>query len=443
MANNLILSDARGWSPSPLSDVPIERPLSILALTSELPWPLNTGGHLRSYHLLRALARRFRVRLITGVLPGQELAVAAVRDSGIDVRPATIGPRFVWREAVRVLSAAVHGEPYVLYRRHDRSAVRTVLRQELQRELPDVVYLDHLDSLVFRKKLTGLPLVMDLHNVYSTLVDRVALERRGLPRLYLRREAKLLQRMESLAAELADAMLTVSESDASHFINLGGRAVHVVPNAVDCAAYDSLPTGRRAGPPVLLYVGAMSWAPNVSAACYLASEVLPKIRRRFPEIRLRIVGRDPAPEVEALRCLSGVEVTGTVKSMIPHLAEAHALVVPLEAGGGTRLKILEAFAAGLPVVSTPVGCEGLRVEHGEHLLISDREQFAENIFTLLANNQLGAQFAAKARVLVREQYDWAVVSESACEAVAEVALANSRSCFRHKSGTPQFGRPVE
>jgi glycosyltransferase involved in cell wall biosynthesis len=324
----------------------------------------------------------------------------------------------------------------------DRSAVRKVLRQELQRELPDVVYLDHLDSLVFRMELTALPFVMDLHNVYSTLVDRVALERRGLPRLYLRREAKLLQRMESLAAGLADALLTVSESDANHFVNLGGRVVRVVPNAVDCATYESLPTGRRPGPPLLLYVGAMSWAPNVTAARYLASELLPEIRHRFPDIRLRIVGRDPTPDVEALRGLSGVEVTGTVKSMLPHLAEAHALVVPLEAGGGTRLKILEAFAAGLPVVSTPVGCEGLRVEHGEHLLISGRERFAENIFTLLANDQLGAQVAEKARVLVREHYDWAAVSESACAAVANVAIANSRGCMSPKTGTTQFAGTV-
>ncbi|HEY7425432.1 MAG TPA: glycosyltransferase family 4 protein [Gemmataceae bacterium] len=227
--------------------------------------------------------------------------------------------------------------------------------------------------------------------------------------------------MECHAVRLAETLLTVSESDRSHFVALGGRAVRLVPNAVDCAAYDSLPTGRRPGPPVLLYVGAMSWAPNASAACFLASELLPKVRRQFPDIRLRIVGRNPTTEVEALRHLAGVEVTGTVESMIPHLEEAHALVVPLEAGGGTRLKILEAFAAGLPVVSTPVGCEGLGVTHGEHLLVADREQFAENVLALLADERLGTQLAARARALVREQYDWAIVSGAACAAVADVS----------------------
>lgn len=419
MAEKLILPDVTVPAPRRPADIPAKRPLSVLAVTSELPWPLDTGGHLRSYHLLRALAQSFHVRLVTGVLPGQEEAVAALRHAGLDVRPASVGPRVVWREAARALTAAIHGEPYVLYRRHDRFAVRTAVREELQRELPDVVYLDHLDSLVFRQELAGLRVVMDLHNVYSTLTDRAALERRGVARIYLRREARLLQQMESHAARLSETLLTVSQSDASHFLALGGRAVHVVPNAVDCAAYDSLPTGRRSGSPVLLYVGAMSWAPNASAARYLACEMLPKVRCRFPEIRLRIVGRDPTPEVEALRGLAGVEVTGTVKSMIPHLAEAHVLVVPLEAGGGTRLKILEAFAAGLPVVSTPVGCEGLSVKHGEHLLVSHREQFAENVLTLLADEQLGTQLAAKARGLVREQYDWAVVSEAACAAVAD------------------------
>src|SRR5439155_18512255 len=130
---------------------------------------------------------------------------------------------------------------------------------------------------------------------------------------------------------------------------LGAKSAVLVPNGVDCSAFASLPL-ERSGGPVLLYVGAMSWRPNAQAAIFLAKEVLPVVRRTIAEARLRIVGRDPPAELLALRGLPGVEVTGGVPDVVPYFAEAQMLAVPLESGGGTRLKILEAFAAGLPVV---------------------------------------------------------------------------------------------
>src|SRR5207247_2209260 len=146
--------------------------------------------------------------------------------------------------------------------------------------------------------------------------------------------------------------------------------------------------------------------PNASTAAFLAPEVLPRVRRWFPEARLRVIGKDPPPAVQALAGLPGVEVAGAVPSMLPHLAEAAALAVPLTAGGGTRLKILEAFAAGLPVVSTPVGCEGIRADDGGHLLVAEGDQFPTALGELLSRPDLGARLAARARDLARSLYDW-------------------------------------
>jgi glycosyltransferase involved in cell wall biosynthesis len=396
--------------------------LSVLAITSELPWPLNTGGHLRTFHLLRALAGPFRLRLVVPVLPGQETGVAALGRQGIEVHPVQIAPRRQWREAFRAAAAAALGQPYVLYRRHDRRPVRTALRALLRREQPDVFYLDHLDSLVFRPLLPPAPVALDLHNVYSTLVARSAAEQRDWWRgLCLRREARLLGRMEQQAARVADVLLTASAEDARHFEDLGARAVHVVPNGVDCATYADLPTGRDTGPATLLYIGAMSWGPNASAAQFLAEHVLPAVRARLPGARLRIVGREPGPQVLALRRLRGVEVLGEVPDVIPHLREAHVLAVALGAGGGTRLKIVEAFAAGLPVVSTQVGCEGLPVENLEHLIVAERERFAEAVSALLANPGLGRQLATAARALVRQRFDWETVGAAVRAAVTATA----------------------
>ena len=397
------------------------RPPSVLAVTSELPWPLSTGGHLRTFHLLRALARRCRVRLVTPIDGDQATGIDALQQEGIAVRPVVIGRRAKWREGVRIASAATAGEPYVLYQRHNHGVVLREIRRQAQRERPDVFYMDHLDSFVYRRALPDTPAVMDLHNIYSTLAGRAAAEQRFWPlRSYLCREARLLRERERDAATYCDTLTAVSEEEGRELEALGAGSVTIVPNGVDCAAYASLPAGRPDTATDLLYVGAMSWAPNVAAVCFLAQHVLPRVRDVRPGVRLRIVGRHPAPEIRALARCAGVDVLGEVAEIQSHLLGAGVLAVPLEAGGGTRLKILEAFAAGLPVVSTPVGCEGLGAIHGEHLTIAERAGFANSVIAALADPAGGAQRAARARALARARYDWSSVGDTACDVVARV-----------------------
>jgi polysaccharide biosynthesis protein PslH len=386
---------------------------SILAVTSEVPWPLNTGGHLRTFHLLHSLVRWSRVRLVVPMRAGQESAIEALECRGIEVDPVIVPARTFSKEALRVVSAVAAREPYVFYRRHDHRAVRTTLRNQIEREAPDVLYLDHLDSFLYKPPFPSLPCVIDMHNVYSMLTRRIAQERKIWSRPYMIRETGQLARLERRAAGTAESLMAVSAEDRDHFVSLGGRSVHLVPNGVDCFAYESLPIGRRSSAPIILFVGMMCWGPNIAAVQFLATEVLPRLRHWQPATRLQIVGRDPAPEVRALGRLPGVEITGAVPDVIPYLRDAKLLAVPLEAGGGTRLKILEAFAGGLPVVSSPVGCEGLEVEAGRHLVITSRERFAEGLAAVLRDDSVGECLAARARALVREVYDWSVVGEAA------------------------------
>jgi glycosyltransferase involved in cell wall biosynthesis len=402
-------------------------PLSVVAITSELPWPLNTGGHLRTFHLLRAAGQRCALRLIAPVFPGQGEALERLREHGIDVQPVPVPPRSAPREALRLLGALARREPYVCFHRHDWQAVRAAVRREAAERRPDVLYLDHLDSLVYRDLLPATPAVLDLHNVYSVLTQRTACESASAWRSrYLRREGHLLARMEERAARSAEVISAVSEAEGMHFQALGARAVYVAPNGVDCAAYAGLPAGRAGGRPLLLYIGAMSWGPNIAAVRFLARTVLPQVQECFPDAGLRVVGKDPAAEVRALAALPGVEVTGGVPDVIPHLREASVLAVPLESGGGTRLKILEAFAAGLPVVSTPIGCEGLRVVHGHHLWVAPREEFASGVCAVLGDESLAGQLAEKGRALARAVYDWrriGAVTRAALEAAASAHSA--------------------
>jgi polysaccharide biosynthesis protein PslH len=404
------------------------RALSILAVTSELPWPLDTGGHLRTFHLLRALAGQFRVRLVAPTLPGHESSIECLAQKGIAVCPVKIGQRVAWHEGLRAAAAAIRQEPYVLFRRHDRAPVRSELQRQMAIEPPDILYLDHLDSLVYAGLKRQTPTLIDLHNVYSTLAKRVATEQNARwKRLYLNREAKLLERMERRAAHLSDQLFTVSEDERLHFEGLGARSVKVVPNGVDCEAFQSLPVARLGQPPLVLYLGNMSWGPNVSAAVFLAREMLPQLLMRYPAARLRIVGRSPSIETRALTSIPGVEVIGDVPEIKPHLRQATVLAVPLDSGGGTRLKILEAFAAGLPVISTPVGCEGLGVRHGEHLVIADRDRFTDGIGELFDNEALTLRIAARARTVARQKFDWKIVGRDASAIVADLCSLRQRT----------------
>jgi glycosyltransferase involved in cell wall biosynthesis len=400
---------------------------SILVVTSEPPWPLDSGGHLRSFHLLRTLAARFDVRLVAPVRDGSaETAAGALAAEGVRPQLVTSRPRMPLVEGLKIAAAAAALEPYVLFARHRSAVVARVLRGEVRQQRPDVLYLDHLDSLVYERLRGDVPVVVDMHNVYSRLARRAAAEAGGRLRpLYLRRETALLGRMERRAAEIADTILAVSEEDAAYFADLGAKRVVLVPNGVDCAAFDG-PRVRRSTRPTILYVGALGWPPNASAARYLATDVLPVVRRTVADARVVLVGRNPPAELLALaRDSQHVEIAADVPDVAPYFRDADVLAVPLETGGGTRLKILEAFAAGLPVVSTPVGCEGIAADDGRHLVIAERPKFAAAVASLMLDPARGCALAARAKLLAQSHYDWSVVGAAACDAIAAAATRMS------------------
>jgi polysaccharide biosynthesis protein PslH len=381
-----------------------------------MPWPLDSGGHLRTFHLLRALTKRFEVHLLAPSGTSDASAAGALRSAGIHAHGANVKARTPLRDAFKVISSRFRGRPYAMYARHDYAAMRDDVQRFCEREHPSVLYLDHLDSLNYADCCGRALKVLDLHNIYSLIADRAAESRAGLARWYLRGEAALLRAAEREASTRPDILFAVSDQERDYYQVRGNKPVHLIPNGVDCEAYGALPEGRT-GEPIVLYLGSMSWPPNAEAALFLANDVLPVVHRRVPGARLRIVGRNPPAQVRSAAA-DGIEVTGSVESVIPHLRDATLLAVPLEAGGGTRLKILEALAAGLPVVSTPIGAEGLDLTDGEHLLIATREQFAESIVRLLDDRSVGIRLARNGRAAVRQRYDWTAIGQKAAAAIA-------------------------
>ena len=409
---------------------------TLLAVTSELPWPLASGGHLRTYHLLASLARRFDVRLVAPSAEGEADARAALARAGFFVRAVPIGARHVLGEGWRIAEAAARRDPYVLYARHRRRAVVRALREEASQTPPDVLYLDHLDSYLYAGVAAGAPVVIDMHNVYSTLADRAGREARGAARRgYHGGAAALLRKRETAAARSAHTVFSCSDEEAAYFRRLGASRVALVPNGVDTQAYP-WPPRRSATTPTVLFLGALDWTPNVSAARFLAEQVMPAVRARVPGATLAIVGRRPAPEVLALADPGRVEVAADVPDVAPYWQRASLLAVPLEAGGGTRIKIVEAFAAGVPVVSSPIGCEGIAGRDGEHLLIASRDRFADAVAAVLTDPAAAAVRAEAARVLSERHYDWWAIGARA----AEHAL--SAAADRPARGLPATARRI-
>jgi glycosyltransferase involved in cell wall biosynthesis len=264
------------------------------------------------------------------------------------------------------------------------------------------------------------PLVVcDWHNIESELMQRYSESEPGLLRkAYARRTARLMSEFERQAINECDAHLAVSDRDATRLRSLNSEAqVFVIENGVDithysdeeiaaayatCAAACAAAETRR-----IVFVGSMDYHANVDGAVSFAREVWPRLRDRQPALVFTIVGRDPAAEVRALATIPGVEVTGTVDDVRPFYREALAAIVPLKVGGGSRLKILEAMAAGVPVVSTTLGAEGLDVRHGENILIADtNEQLAEAIVSVVESEEQRKRLSAAGRALISGQYDW-------------------------------------
>lgn len=393
---------------------------SILSVTSELPWPLDTGGKIRTFHLQRALATAFDVRLVVPVGTGTEKALTTLRDNGINIIPVPVGPKRKIVEIGKALKAMVLGKPYVLYRRHINRSVSKALASAALAKKPDLLFLDHLDSHMYRSLVPGCPALIDLHNVYSLIVDRYAQEQKNpIKRMYFQRETIFLRKVEAELSRSTDMIFAVSESEVEYNQKLGNRSVHLIPNGVDCSLYSDLPCGRHASPVKLLFLGTMSWGPNAHAASFLITNVFPAIRKKHPNAELWIVGRNPPAGILNYHEVEGVHVTGGVPDIVPFFEQAQFLVVPLESGGGTRLKILEAFAAGLPVISTPVGVEGIDANNGEHITIVERSGFAAKILQMVDDPAKAQKMASQARMLVQTQYDWKSIGNRAVKIIQE------------------------
>lgn len=401
--------------------------MRILYLSPRNFWPLNTGAHLRDYYLARETARYANVSFFGIRNPDEPDNTSANIDHGSEVGLERIvlvdkGRSYtIWK----LLRGLIGPTPVNLLNYYDPRVARE-LNRILEEQTFDVVQIEQVHLIVYLSTIRACRsrplLVCDWHNIESELMDRYGrYTRNWAQKLYARRTARLMKNVERRLLVQCDAHIVVSERDGSRLRTLVPEArVHVVENGVDVARFAegqelASPTPFEPGQPrkSIVFVGSMDYHANIDAATYFCREIWPKIHSLDAELRCMIVGSRPAAEVRDLAQVPGVTVTGTVDDVRPYYRGALAAIVPLRVGGGTRLKILEAMAAGIPVVSTSVGAEGLAVNPGVNILIADTpEEMTRALMALYRSREMWQGLSEAGRELAQTVYDWSVIGSS-------------------------------
>ena len=394
-----------------------QRPLHVVMVDEELPYPPTSGKRIRTLNLTLRLARRHHLTYVChrNADPAEAHAAAAFfAAQGIIVRtvdwspPPKSGLAFYARLAANLLSPL----PYSAAS-HDSRPLRRVLREHAAAHLVD---LWHCEWTPYVQAVRGLPRARRLvvaHNVESVIWRRYfENEAHPLRRWYIGRQWRKYERFERRVMREVDRTVAVSALDAERLLrDFGARRVDVVENGVD-PAYFRPQAGRRE-PDRLLFLGSLDWRPNLDGVRLLLERVFPAVRAAVPSARLCLVGRNPPESLRREAAASpGVELHADVPDVRPHLARCGLMVVPLRIGGGSRLKILEALATNTPVVSTRVGAEGLELEPGRHLtVVEDVDDLPGAIIRAIGEPAAAQAQAERGRETVLRRYGWDALAD--------------------------------
>lgn len=362
-----------------------------LVVTKVLPLPANSGGRQRTLAVVRLLAQRCDVVLCAFAAP--ESDIAGLEAMGVEVR-AVPRPHGVI-PAVRGLVRTGSGSSGRFW---DPALARAV--GDVASAPFDLLLLEYVQTLAYTRGVHARLKVLGMHNVESSLVTSYAELAGGWRSIPLRLEAAALRRLERSCITAFDAVTVISRTDRDR-LPATAEKVLVCPNGCDLA-----PLLPPAGSPVAAFVASLGWRPNGDAAEWLSTHIWPLVRRRIPDARLLLVGRDPSPAVRAL-ARPDVEVSGTVADVRPYLARSRLALAPLRVGGGSRLKVLEALAGGRPVVATPKGIEGLEDLVGNGAVVAETEAaMADAIVRLLGDPVAAEELGRRGRQAVRARYSW-------------------------------------
>lgn len=388
----------------------------ILFVTEKFPHPVDDGGQIRTFRVLSALAAGLPVTLLSHDAPSPPDA-EAIRRLGVEVVECG-RKRAGWSTPWFLAEALFTRAPHPM-RKNFSGAILAEIRRRSRSGGVRAIHWNHLDAAQYAehlgKDLGSLPTVFDTHNLLTRLYERLARTAPDpLRRAYLALQWSRMARFEPAVLRAAGQVLVCSDAERELVHTWGVDGAMVVPNGVDVASYAAIPRrSREPGEPLaILFTGGLAYPPNAEGVRWFIGEVLPEVRRLVPRSRLTVVGKGAPRWLFELGRPGEIEFTGWVDDVRPWLARSDVSVVPLHVGGGTRIKILEAMAAGVPVVSTRIGAEGIAARDGESIVLADdAAAMARAIAELAGSLGRSAAIASAAAALVAGRYDWSRVVE--------------------------------
>lgn len=404
--------------------------MQILFLTQILPYPLDAGPKVKTWNVLRYLVNRGnQVTLVSFIRPEERPYLNAVMDLCTQVHTVEIH-RSRLADIRYWLRSHFSGRPFLI-ERDDMQEMRSLITKLLASEKIDVIHADQLTMSQFAlleqtsSNSDGLsnsiPVrVFDAHNAVWTIVERMGQNAPIFLKAIAKLEADRIKNYEGMITTSFEHTLAVSESDSQALMEAAvAYNSDVIPNHIPITiipiavnTHEIQPINRMAGSTNIITLGTLHYPPNADGIRWFIKEVFPIIKQQLPEATLTIIGKNPPNDfIQITRQKpESITVTGYVPDLTPYLEEAGVMVVPVRAGGGMRVRILEAFARGMPVVTTTIGIEGIEACPGEEVLIVDEPtEFADAVVNLIKDDELQDKLASKGRKLAETQYDWQVI----------------------------------